>query len=219
MEKVKIITIDGPASSGKGTIAKIIAKKLGFNYLDSGAIYRVIGLIAKQNNLTDKDLDKLVELTKSSTLKFDGDKISLNGEDVSLSIREEEVGMLASSFGAISIIRKSVLDLQRSFAILPGLVTDGRDMGSVIFPDADLKVFLTASAEERANRRVRQLHMMDRPDIISSVLKDILVRDKQDMERDIAPLGYDSSFMLLDNSKLSVDDTVNQIIDWFNKKH
>ena len=211
-----IITIDGPASSGKGTVASIIAEKLGFHYLESGAIYRVIGLVAKRNQFTLQDADKVLELIDVISLKFIDGKVILDGEDVTALIRGEEIGMLASSLGSSQQIRARLLDFQRSFAKEPGLVTDGRDMGSVVFPHASLKIFLTASAQVRATRRYTQLKFKDTSADYDAILSDIVTRDKQDSERVVAPLSYDDSFTVLDNSNLSVDETVASIIACYN---
>lgn len=214
--QVPVITIDGPASSGKGTVAKIIAEKLGFDYLESGAIYRALGLWVYQNcagrDVSPEDVIKLVDGLK---LQFKGRKIYLNNQDVTLQLREESVGMLASKYSSIPEVRSKLLQFQRDFARLPGLVTDGRDMGSVVFPDASLKVFLTASAEKRAERRYNQLQQFDISVTIGAILQDIVARDKQDSSRAIAPLSYDSSFRILDNSMLTIEETVEQILGWY----
>lgn len=211
-----IITIDGPASSGKGTVASIIAKKLGFHYLESGAIYRVVGLVAKWNQFTLLDADKVLELIDKISLKFMDGKVILDGDDVTTLIRGEEIGMLASSLGSSQQIRARLLDFQHSFAKEPGLVTDGRDMGSIVFPYADLKIFLTASAEVRATRRYTQLNLKGVDADCNAILLDIVKRDKQDSERAVAPLSYDNSFTVLDNSKLSIEETVASIIGYYN---
>ena len=215
-----IITIDGPASSGKGTVAKIIAKKLGFHYLDSGAIYRVVGLIALRNNLDkvnasdDIYVNKILSLLAKVNLEFTDDSVRLDGENVTDLIREEKIGMLASKLSSIAALREYLLGFQRDFAKSPGLVTDGRDMGSVVFPDATLKIFLTASAEIRAARRFQQLQSSGQSATITAILDDIKARDRRDSERSVAPLTFDESFKVLDNSDITIDDTVLQIIKW-----
>lgn len=213
---IPVITIDGPASSGKGTVAKIIAQKLGFHYLESGAIYRAFGLWVYKNyadNLVGEN--KIVDLVTSMKLQFIGEKVYLNGEDVTIKLRSELIGMLASKYSLIADVRVQLLQFQRDFARPPGLVTDGRDMGSIVFPNAALKVFLTASAEKRALRRYNQLQQLNKSDTMEAILQDILIRDEQDSNRSVAPLGYDSSFKVLDNSALTIDETVNKILGWY----
>jgi cytidylate kinase len=213
---VKIITIDGPASSGKGTVAKIVAERLGFHYLESGAIYRALGLWVKLNypdlQVTDAEV---VNLINSLKLEFKQAKVWLGARDVTQELRAEEIGMLASRFSQIPEVRARLLQFQREFAQAPGLVTDGRDMGSVVFPAADLKVFLTASTEKRAERRYKQLQQLDNSVTIQAILQDIVARDQQDSQRSVAPLSYDSSFKLLDNSTLSIEESVSSILTWW----
>lgn len=212
-----VITIDGPASSGKGTVAKIIANKLGFAYLESGAIYRALGFWVHKNYSSQEVTDsQVVELINDLNLSFTDGSIYINGEDVTLQLREEFIGMLASKYSAIPEVRARLLQFQRDFATEAGLVTDGRDMGSIVFPNAALKVFLTASAEKRAERRYKQLQQLDKSVTIGAILQDIIARDKQDSQRSVAPLSYDSSFQVLDNSELSVDETIELILSWYN---
>ena len=213
---MKIITIDGPASSGKGTVAKIIAKKLGYHYLESGAIYRVVGLTAINNGLSLKDVDRILELIDKVKLEFNDNQVLVDGDNVAELLRAEKVGMMASNIAKVAVIRERLMNFQRGFARNPGLVTDGRDMGSVVFPHADLKVFLTASAETRAQRRLQQLQEIDNSVTIQVILRDIQERDKQDSNRSVAPLTFDESFRILDNSHISIDETVTQIIKWAN---
>ena len=208
---VKIITIDGPASSGKGTVAKLLAKKLGYNYLDSGSIYRALALFILQKNVDIDDVESICKLIDKMRLDFINGEVYLNDELVSDKLRDEKVGMFASKIASIGIVREKLLEFQRSFAKDFGLVTDGRDMGSVVFPRASLKIFLTASAEKRAQRRYKQLQESGKSAIIGVILEDITARDKQDSERGIAPLSYDSSFYVLDNSDLSIEQTVDKI--------
>jgi cytidylate kinase len=212
---MQIITIDGPASSGKGTVARLIAKKLRFHYLESGAIYRVIALVTIRYGLTSNDINQILDLINKVKLEFYDDKVLVNGEDVTVLLRAEEVGMMASSIAKVATIRERLLDFQRGFAVEPGLVTDGRDMGSIVFPNADLKVFLTASAEIRAARRYQQLKQPSAN--YDAILADIVARDKQDSERATAPLTYDSSFVLIDNGNMTVDETVEKIISRINR--
>lgn len=216
---IPIITIDGPASSGKGTVAKLIASKLGFHYLESGAIYRALGLwIHRSCGDLIVDSDKAVELVSSLDLKFETGKIFLNDLDVTMELREEYVGMLASKYSSIPEVRARLLQYQRDFVKAPGLVTDGRDMGSIVFPDASLKVFLTASAEKRAERRYKQLQQFDKSAIMADILQDIIARDELDSTRSVAPLSYDASFKVLDNSDLTIDQTIDLILNWYESR-
>lgn len=213
---IDIIAIDGPASSGKGTIARIIAEKLNFHYLESGAIYRALGLLA--NELYPKREAapaEIIALVDEINLEFIDERIMLNGVDVTTKLRQDFIGMLASKYGSINEVRTKLLNLQRSFAQTPGLITDGRDMGSVVFPEARLKVFLTASATIRATRRYKQLHQIDKSVTIESILRDILTRDTLDTGRSAAPLEFSSAYKLLDNSHLTIDETVSQILTWY----
>lgn len=212
---IPIITIDGPASSGKGTVARLIASKLGFHYLESGAIYRVLALLVIRNKIDKDNESKIEDLVKHMNLRFTTGEILLDGIDVKAEIRAEEVGMLASYIAKSSIVRKALLAFQREFAVAPGLVTDGRDMGSVVFPNASLKVFLTASANARAKRRFLQLQKTGESATIATILRDIKARDKQDRERDASPLCYDSTFRVLDNSDYTIHETVSLVLDWF----
>ena len=213
---VPVITIDGPASSGKGTVAKLLARHLGFYYLDSGAIYRSLGLWVYKNYAAGAVSEQqVVDLISSMELEFKADKVILNQEDVTLELRTEEIGLLASKYSAIAEVRLRLLQFQRDFARAPGLVTDGRDMGSIVFPAARLKVFLTANSHKRAERRYKQLQQLDKSVTIESILQDIIVRDEQDTQRSVAPLSYDSSFKVLDNSELSIDATVATILDYY----
>ncbi|MDD3266097.1 MAG: (d)CMP kinase [Burkholderiales bacterium] len=213
---VSVITIDGPASSGKGTVAKIVANKLGFYYLESGAIYRALGFWVNKNvNGKDVNVDEIVALIDSMDLSFNDGEVLLNSEVVTMKLRDEYIGMLASKYGSIAEVRAKLLQFQRNFAKTPGLVTDGRDMGSIVFPDAKLKIFLTASASTRAERRYKQLQQFDKTATIEGILQDIISRDEQDSSRSTAPLSYDSTFELLDNSDMTVDETVNRILELY----
>lgn len=214
---IPIITIDGPASSGKGTVARLIAEHLGFHYLESGAIYRALGLWVHQHSTNNVNVtpDFVIQLIDSLDLKFIDGKVLLAGSDVTSELREEYVGMLASKYGAIPEVRARLLQFQRDFAKEPGLVTDGRDMGSVVFPKANLKLFLTASAEKRAERRYKQLQQFDKSATIADILQDIRARDEQDSTRSAAPLTFDDSFKVLDNSELTIEQTIDLILDWY----
>lgn len=215
---IPVITIDGPASSGKGTVAKLLAKKFGFHYLESGAIYRALGLWVYRNyGNTLVGENQVIELVLTMKLEFTDLGVILGGENVTDALREEFVGMLASRYSSIPEVRARLLQFQRDFAKEPGLVTDGRDMGSVVFPAAKLKVFLTASAEKRAERRYKQLQLFNKSVTIEAILQDIIARDEQDSNRSTAPLSYDSSFKVLDNSDLTIEETIAVISEWYQK--
>ena len=213
---MQIITIDGPASSGKGTVARLIANKLGFNYLESGAIYRVVALVCIKKFIDSDNVKKIIDFIDNMKLEFIGGRIFVDSEDVTDDLRNERVGMLASTIGKIPEIRARLLDFQRGFATAPGLVTDGRDMGSVVFPNANLKIFLTADPKMRAKRRHLQIVGQVVDSNFDEILADIIARDKQDSERSVAPLTYDKSFVLVDNSDMTIDETVKHIISMIN---
>jgi cytidylate kinase len=211
----KIITIDGPSSSGKGTVAKLVAKKLGFNYLDSGALYRSIAYIVSHYHIDQNNINLVLAELKKHQLSLCNNVILLDNIDITMDIRDELIGMLSSKLATNYDIRKYLLSIQRDFAKDNNLVTDGRDMGSVVFPNANLKVFLTADIEVRANRRFSQLQNMGKYDKIDTILLDIQTRDKSDSSREEAPLQFDDSYKLLDNTNLSIEDTVDLIISWY----
>lgn len=218
---IEIITIDGPACSGKGVIAKKISEILNFNYLDSGSMYRVIAFIANRNSLfkntqiTHEGINSLLELLNKVNLKFINDSVYIDDENVTNLLRTEIIGNLASIIGKDYKIREYLLSMQRSFAKSPGLVSDGRDMGSVVFPRAKLKIYLTASVDIRVQRRYKQLQKFNKSVKISSVLKFIMDRDKSDIERKISPLVYDDTFKILDNSFLTIEESVKLILNWY----
>lgn len=214
---VPVITIDGPGGSGKGTVSKIIADRFKFNILDSGAMYRVLAYAALKSGIDLTDENKLYELGVSMNLTFspieDGVATILDGENISRKIRNEEVGGAASKIATLPKVRLSLLEKQRQFAQLPGLVGDGRDLGTVVFPDAQVKVFLDASAEERANRRVKQLQEKGQPADFAQILSEIKERDHRDRTRPIAPLVPADGALVIDSTSLSIEEVVNLIID------
>jgi cytidylate kinase len=210
-----VITIDGPSSSGKGTVAKLVAKKLGFNYLDSGSLYRSVAYIVSSNQIDLNCIDAIIKELKCNKIELINDCIFLNNVDISIKLRDEMIGMLASKLAINLEIRDFLLDTQREFARNSNLVTDGRDMGSVVFPNATLKIFLTANIAVRANRRFLQLQSLGRYDKIDTILSDIRKRDEVDSLRIVAPLKFDDSYRVLDNTNLSVDETVNLIVNWY----
>ena len=209
---VAVIAIDGPSASGKGTVAKLVARRLGFHYLDSGALYRLVALGALRAQIDSSDEPALARLAGTLDTLFDGDDIYLNLELVTDAVRSEQVSAMASKVAALGAVRHSLLARQRAFRKPPGLVADGRDMGSVIFPDALLKIFLTADAEERARRRYKQLIGKGMGASITTLLQDIKARDERDSARAVAPLQRDSDASLLDTTKLSIDEAVAQVV-------
>lgn len=215
-----VIAIDGPTASGKGTIAASVAQALGFAYLDSGAIYRVLAVAALQSQLdadNPSDLPRLETIAANLPVAFEGDRVLLNGEDVTEAIRTEEAGVMASRLAAIPSLRSLLLQRQRDFRVKPGLVADGRDMGSVVFPDAQLKVFLTATAEVRAERRYRQLLSKGQQPDFDQLVADLTARDKRDSERAVAPLKPCPDAQILDCSNLGVDAVVATVLAWYSQ--
>jgi cytidylate kinase len=215
-ENIFTIAIDGPAGSGKGTIAKELSKILNYHYLDSGAIYRVIALAIHNKKLEFNQEKKIVELLKEIEISFEFDKTFLDGKDVSSEIREESISKLASKIAQDQELRKSLLSFQRSFAKKPGLVAEGRDMTTVVFPGADLKIYLDASVEERSKRRHKQLILKGNNVNIANLVTEIALRDKQDKERVHSPLVIDDEAHIINNDGLSVEETINKILALLN---
>ena len=221
---IPVITIDGPSASGKGSLASSLAQQLGYHYLDSGALYRVTAFAALQQGLSLEAKDEAAiaalatNLVEKLHLRFEGDIIWLNGDDVSHDIRSEAGGMHASQVSALPLVRQALVTLQHSFRALPGLVADGRDMGTVIFPDASLKVFLTASAEKRASRRYKQLISKGISAMIDTLRADLEARDARDSSRSVAPLKPAQDAKLLDNSDVSIEESVNKVLNWWQSK-
>ena len=212
---IPVICIDGPTASGKGTLAACSAHRLGYHYLDSGALYRLSAHAAVQAGVSLDDADGVATVARALPVRFQVDRILLAGRDVSEAIRTEAAGMAASKVSAYPEVRSALLELQHSFRTLPGLVADGRDMGTVIFPDAPLKIYLTASAEHRAERRYKQLISKGNPVTIEEIQQDLEARDARDMSREAAPLMPADDALLLDNSDLSIEKSVDQVIDWW----
>ncbi len=216
--KVPVIAIDGPGGAGKGEISRAIARELGWHLLDSGALYRLVALsaIAKSADLADAQL--LADLTRNLAVRFDnvGEycRVFLGGLDVTEGIRTEESGQVASVVASMPAVREALITRQRSFQQAPGLVADGRDMGSVVFPDARLKIFLTASVEERARRRYKQLKDKGIDVSLPALSKDMQERDRRDSERSIAPLRACSDARVLDTTRLSIPDVVQTVLQW-----
>ena len=217
---VPVICIDGPTASGKGTLASEVARRLGYHYLDSGSLYRLTGLAARRAGLSLEDPDeaRLTTLAQQLPVRFVADRILLAGEDVSDAIRTEAAGMDASRVSALPGVRQALLDLQRGFARLPGLVADGRDMGTVIFPHAPLKIYLTAGAPERAERRHKQLISKGIPAKLDSLRADLEARDARDQTRAAAPLKPAQDALLLDNSHLTIEQSVDQVLNWWQER-
>lgn len=239
---VSVIAIDGPSASGKGTVAQRVAEQLGFHYLDSGAIYRAAACASRQAGI---DLEaaaahegEIAEVAAGMDLRFAGDRILLANHDTSLQIRSEECGHEASKIAALPRVRDALLQRQRDFRRAPGLAADGRDMGSVVFPDAVLKVFLTANVAERARRRTAQLAALaarrnDHPNepkgligkensgnidaLFDTVLADLRARDERDSKRAVAPLMQLPDARLLDTSNLSIEQAVEQVLAWYGR--
>jgi 3-phosphoshikimate 1-carboxyvinyltransferase len=216
-QNIPVICIDGPTASGKGTLASRVAAQLGYHYLDSGALYRVTAHAALQAGLTLEAADeaKIAELARRLPVRFEGEQVLLNHIDVTDAIRSEQGGMNASKVSVLPAVRQALVDLQHSFQRLPGLLADGRDMGTVIFPQAPLKVFLTASAAQRAERRHKQLISKGFSANIDSLRADLEARDARDMSRSVAPLKPAQDALQLDNSSLSIEASVDQVLNWW----
>jgi CMP/dCMP kinase len=212
---VPVIAIDGPSASGKGTVAARVAGRLAFHYLDSGSLYRLVALHAGRLGIDLSDESALAPLARSLPVRFEAGRVLLDGNDASEAIRAEAIGIGASRVGALPAVRSALLQRQRDFRLAPGLVTDGRDMGSVVFPDADLKVFLTASTDERAQRRYKQLIDKGESANLPQIRQDIADRDRRDAARSVAPLRQEPDARLLDTTSLTIDQTVDQIVAWF----
>ena len=213
--KIPVITIDGPTASGKGTVAQKVARQLGFHYLDSGALYRLTALSVLRRGVALDDEHALAKAAEHLHCHFDGGHIFLANEDVTQAIRAEEVGNTASKIAALITVRQALYGLQLSFRKPPGLVADGRDMGTVIFPGARLKVFLTASVEARATRRYKQLIDKGFSANIEDLSRDLKERDERDMSRSSAPLKPAEGAYHLDTSDMTADEAVQQVLSWY----
>lgn len=223
MLKSPVVTIDGPGGAGKGTISKLLANKLGWHLLDSGAIYRVLAIAAIHHGIDATDEEALIPLATSLDVNFDyaesqETRVILEGEDVTHSIRNEEVGSMASKVASLPRIREALLRRQRAFNMEPGLVADGRDMGTVVFPDANAKIFLTASAEERASRRYNELREKGHDVSITALLADIQARDERDTNRSVAPLVPAADALVVDSTQLSIEEVLQKVTHWVETK-
>ncbi len=210
-----VITIDGPTASGKGTVAARVAEALGFALLDSGALYRLTALAANQSGTSLTDEAALAALAVGLDVRFAGEQILLGGKDVTDLIRAEQIGVAASKIAALPAVRAALIERQHAFLKTPGLVADGRDMGTVIFPQARLKVFLTASVEARADRRYKQLIGKGFPANIFDLLQDLRERDARDTNRAVAPLKPAEGAHVLDTSSMTIETAVAQVLAWY----
>ena len=221
MNKIPVIAIDGPSGSGKGTIAAKVAEKLGFLLLDSGVLYRILGIAVLKGGVNLEDIDRLTALALQMDIEFGPsglDSVTLDGEDVSLEIRTDIGSQMASKVGAIPAARNALFKRQLAFRKPPGLVADGSDMGAVVFPDAAVKIFLTASAEERAQRRYKQLIGKGIDATLPDLLQELRERDKRDSQREISPLKPAEDATILDATHQSIDEVVNQVMAQCNKE-
>jgi cytidylate kinase len=215
-QKAPVIAIDGPSASGKGTIASRVAGILGFHYLESGALYRLVALVALREGLEDEG--GIAKAAEGMDVSFLGEEIFLEDQEVSLQVRHEQVGTRASEVARMPAVRAALLKRQRAFRRPPGLVADGRDMATVVFPDADLKIFLTARPEIRAERRYKQLIDKGIAANLASLSRDLEERDARDRNRSIAPLVPASDSQVLDSSTLSIEEVVARIVAWWKQK-
>ena len=217
-----VVTVDGPSGAGKGTLCMLLAKKLGFHLLDSGAIYRVLALAAIHHGVDTESEDALVPLATHLDVQFiaEGDLVKeiLEGEDVSGELRKEETGMAASKVAALPRVREALLRRQRAFETAPGLVADGRDMGTVVFTGAQAKIFLDASAEERANRRLKQLQDKGLDVRFADLLSEIQERDDRDRNRPVAPLRPAEDALVLDSTSMTIDEVVAKALQYIESK-
>ena len=218
-----MIAVDGPSGSGKGSLCQALARELGWHLLDSGALYRIVGLAAVKRGTSFDDEKALGVLAAGLNVEFRASEpgepaaVILDGEDISSEVRNETSGSYASSVAVYPAVRDALTGLQRSFAKAPGLIADGRDMGTVIFPDAPLKIFLTASAEERAGRRYKQLINKGQSVTLAAVLEDIQARDERDMNRIVAPLKPADDAIVLDSTSMALDEVFLRVIEEYRK--
>ena len=221
-----VICLDGPSGVGKGTICLAVAKKLGWHILDSGSLYRITALQVTRNfpeqEISTLDETQLAEIAKNLSVKYEEINnelaIFLDGEDITRLIRNEEIGSKASQIAAISPVREALLARQRAFLLTPGLIADGRDMGTVVFPQAVLKIYLTASAEERAQRRYKQLKDKGIDANLSSLVEELRIRDDRDMNRKAAPLKPASDAIIIDTTLLDIEQVTSEVMHWVSQR-
>ena len=209
----RIVTIDGPSGSGKGTIARLLAERLGWHCLDSGALYRLVGVAADRAGVSFDDPAGLAAIARGLRVAFEGDRVLLDGEDVGTLIRSEQAGNLASRVAAVPAVRDALLEWQRAQAREPGLVADGRDMGTIVFPQAPLKIFLDASAEIRAERRYKQLKEKGLDASLPVLTADIHERDARDRSRSVAPLRAAEDAILVDSTHMSIAEVLDRVLE------
>ena len=207
-----VVTIDGPGGSGKGTLSSLVAAELGWHLLDSGALYRIVAAMARRQDIDLTDEKSLVAMIPNLQIAFDGDRVDVNGDDLSDEIRTGEAGVAASQVAALPEVRDSILTLQKSFQRAPGLVADGRDMGTVVFPQAATKIFLDASAEVRANRRYKQLKNKGLSVNLRDLLEQIQERDARDRGRAVAPLKPAADALIIDSTQMTIEEVLQMIM-------
>ena len=213
---IPVLTIDGPSGAGKGTVSRLVAKKLGWNYLDSGSIYRSLAIALQNNSFDLGNVSEIVKVAQSMALEFEcGDEliVKLNGEDITCRLGFESTGSIASQIAALPEVRRVLLQKQQDFRQPPGLVADGRDMGTVVFPDAENKVFLTASAAKRAERRYKQLIEKEIDANLAKIKIEIEARDRRDMERETAPLAMAIDAHYIDSSDIAIEAVVEEVLN------
>jgi cytidylate kinase len=211
-----VLTIDGPSGAGKGTVSRLVAKKLGWHYLDSGSIYRSLAIALQKAYIDLANINDIVKIAHDMELEFEcGDEliVKLNGENITNQLNLESTGSIASQIATLADVRQVLLQKQRDFKRLPGLVADGRDMGTVVFPEAENKVFLTASSLKRAERRYKQLIGKEIDANLVQIKKDIEARDRRDMEREIAPLAMSNTALYIDSSDMTIDEVVEEVLN------
>lgn len=218
MNGVPVVAVDGPGGAGKGTLCQRLADRLGWHLLDSGALYRLVAHAAAEHGTALDDENGLAALARDLPVRFQGDRVWLADRDVSTQIRSEECGNRASRVAVLPAVRTALVGLQRGFRRPPGLVADGRDMGTVIFPDAQLKVFLTASAEERARRRYKQLKEKGFDVNLASLSAEVAARDRRDAERAVAPLRPAPDAIVIDSTELGIDEVVDLALDQLRRR-